>query len=249
MANLYGSNISKDKTDFLKLFSKVDYRPDELKIYPTALLATAKLMDYYHKKLWRPYSNQQLTNLMVDILPKVPQYCRVSRMIRDFSSQDIVSGSKISNLRQLIEPKSKNIQEIRFREIRQLTAKIKDLKLGIITYKTSTGQEKFLQFITNKNQIAGFLRLSLPSKEFFIKELQSAALIRELHIYGQALSLGAQAKTQHLGLGTKLIEKAKAITKKNHYSKLSVISSIGTKEYYRVRGFKDGELYQHLKVD
>lgn len=249
MANLYGSSPTKDKADFQKLFSSPDYRPDELKIYPTALLATAKLMDFYQKKLWKPYSNQQLLSLMTYILPKVPQYCRVSRMIRDFSSQDIIAGSKTSNLRQLIEPKAKNIQEIRFREIRQQTVSLKSLKLNTITYQTSVGQEKFIQFVTPKNQIAGFLRLSLPVVTPVIKELKSSALIRELHIYGQALRLGAKAKTQHLGLGTKLINQAQAISNKNHYSKLSVISSIGTKEYYRSRGFTDGRLYQHLKVD
>ena len=206
-------------------------------------------MDYYQKKLWQPYSDPKLLKLMISILPIVPPYCRVSRMIRDFSSDDIIVGSKISNLRQLIEPQVKNIQEIRYREIGNQRVNLYDLKLKIITYKTSVGSEKFIQFVTIKNQIAGFLRLSLPSEKPFIKELQSSALIRELHIYGQALRLGAQAKTQHLGLGTKLITKAIYIAKKNKYQTLSVISSIGTKEYYRSRGFTDGQLYQHLTID
>lgn len=249
MANLYGSNPKKDKADFQKLFKNPAYRPDELKIYPTALLKTAKLMDFYQKNLWQPYTDKQLLNLLVAILPKVPQYCRVSRMIRDFSADDIMAGSKTSNLRQLVEPKAKKIQEIRFREIRKEKVKLKDLKLKIITYKTSVGKEKFLQYVTLNNQIAGFLRLSLPSTKPFIKELESSTVIRELHVYGQALNLGASAKTQHLGLGTKLIQKAVEISQKQPCQKLSVISAIGTKEYYKKLNFKDGQLYQHLKVD
>jgi len=43
-----------------------------------------------------------------------------------------------------------------------------------------------------------------------------------------------------------LLDKAKILAK--GYKKLSVISSVGTKEYYRRSGFKDGDLYQHLKL-
>jgi elongator complex protein 3 len=174
-------------------------------------------------------------------------------MIRDFSAQDIVSGSKTSNLRQLVEKQvhkqGKSIQEIRFREIRHQRLNLKTLKLKIISYSTSIGQEKFLQFITPNNQIVAFLRLSLPTQKPFIKELQSSVLIREIHVYGQALKIGETAQTQHLGLGTQLIDQAKAIAKKAGFKQLSVISAIGTKEYYRHRTFKDGQLYQHLKVD
>lgn len=249
MANLYGSSLKKDIKDFKKLFSQKDYRPDELKIYPTALLKTAKLMDYYQKGLWQPYTNQQLKKLLVAILSHVPQYCRVSRIIRDFSAQDIMAGSKVSNFRQIIEKKTKNIQEIRFREIRKKSINLKDLKLKTITYKTSISQEKFLQFVTSNNQIAGFLRLSLPDTRPYISELVNSAIIRELHVYGPALNIGSSAKTQHLGLGTKLLNRAKKIAHQKKYSKLSVISAVGTKEYYRKKGFQDNLLYQHLKVD
>lgn len=239
MANLYGSTPAKDIADFKKLFSDKNFRPDELKIYPCSLIKTAPLMVYYQQGLWQPYSLVELTNLLVKILPLVPQYCRVSRMIRDFSSEDIVSGNKQSNLRQIVEAKiGKKVKEIRSREIRnQPTGKF---KLKIITYQTSIGQEKFLQFVTSTNQICAFLRLSLPDKK-------SSAMIRELHVYGQSLELGAKGKSQHLGLGSRLLKTA--IKLAAGYRQLSVISAVGTREYYRRRGFTDGLLYQHLKVD
>jgi len=159
-------------------------------------------------------------------------------MIRDFSSADIVSGNKQSNLRQLVEQKvNNNIQEIRFREIRnQPTGK---LKFKIITYKTGIGKEKFLQWVTDSNQICAFLRLSLPDKK-------STAIIRELHVYGPALALGSHGKIQHSGLGGRLIKEA--IRLAAGYRQLSVISAVGTREYYRRRGFIDGELYQYLML-
>ncbi|MFH2061845.1 MAG: tRNA uridine(34) 5-carboxymethylaminomethyl modification radical SAM/GNAT enzyme Elp3, partial [Candidatus Beckwithbacteria bacterium] len=169
MANLYGSSVKKDISDFKKLFSNKNFRPDELKLYPTALLKTAKLMDLYNQKLWKPYTNQELIKVLSVILSAVPCYCRVTRIIRDFSSQDIIAGSKTSNLRQLVETKAKNIHEIRYREIRKQPVKIKDLKLKITTYQTSIGTEKFLEFITPDNKIVAFLRLSLPKIKPFIK--------------------------------------------------------------------------------
>lgn len=246
MANLYGSTPKQDIADFKKLFSQIWYRPDELKIYPCSLIKTAKLMKYYQQGLWRPYTRTELMKVMVTVLPAVAEYCRVSRMIRDFSGEDIVVGNKTSNLRQLVEVKVKNIKEIRFREIKNQPIKPKDLKLKIISYQTSVGREKFLQWITRENKIAGFLRLCLPDKTAPIPELAGAALIRELHVYGQALALGGREKIQHAGLGEKLILKASRLAKK--YNQLSVISAIGTREYYRRRGFKSGKLYQHLKL-
>ena len=250
MANLYGSSVTKDIKDFKKLFSNPSYRPDELKIYPTALLKTAKLMDFYNQKLWKPNTNQELITILTSIMPSIPCYCRVSRMIRDFSSKDIVAGSKTSNLRQIIEKKAnKKIKEIRSREIRQLHLDPSTLKLVTTSYKTSSSTEKFIEYITPENKIVAFLRLSLPSQSPPIKELKKSSIIREIHVYGQSLNLGDKAKTQHLGLGTNLINQAKNITKKEKYTNMAVISAIGTKEYYTKQGFKDGEIYQHIKIN
>ena len=71
-------------------------------------------------------------------------------------------------------------------------------------------------------------------------------MIREVHVYGGAVSIGKKAKNkaQHLGFGSKLIKKAKVIAKKQGFKKIAVISAVGTKEYYRRRGFADHNLYQ-----
>jgi elongator complex protein 3 len=71
-------------------------------------------------------------------------------------------------------------------------------------------------------------------------------MIREVHVYGQSLEIGAQetGRAQHLGLGKQLIEYAATLAQIHGYRKLAVISAIGTREYYRKRGFTDGVLYQ-----
>jgi len=79
-----------------------------------------------------------------------------------------------------------------------------------------------------------------------MEELKDAAIIREVHVYGQAVGIGQRdsGKAQHLGLGTKLIARAKVLAAEHGFTKLAVISSIGTRHYYRQRGFVDLGLYQ-----
>jgi len=65
------------------------------------------------------------------------------------------------------------------------------------------------------------------------------AIIRELHVYGQAINLGQHEKdvTQHKGMGKMLMDKAEEITKENKIKKISVISGVGVREYYRKLGY------------
>jgi elongator complex protein 3 len=255
MANLYGGTVAKDKRDFAKLFKDQDFRPDELKIYPCSLIETAELMRYYKKGLWQPYTHEELLEITSFTLTHTPEYCRITRMIRDIPSQDIVVGNKKSNFRQIAEAHvkttSQKMQDIRAREIRNQKFEAKEIKLKIKSYQTQVSTEKFLQFVY-QDKILAFLRLSLPKakqNEVFT-ELDGAAMIREIHVYGRSLGIGQKPseKAQHFGFGRRLIAKAATISRQHKFQKLAVISAIGTKEYYRQRGFSDGELYQFLAL-
>ncbi|MBL8101565.1 MAG: GNAT family N-acetyltransferase, partial [Anaerolineales bacterium] len=103
-------------------------------------------------------------------------------------------------------------------------------------------------FTTPEDGLAGFIRLSLPkagSPETGIPELDGAALIREVHVYGQSLEVGSEktGAAQHAGLGTRLLEEAEKTAKENGYENLAVIAAVGTRNYYLDRGFKRGEYY------
>lgn len=258
MANLYGSDVAKDKKDYLKLFTDQDFKPDELKIYPTSLIASAELMQYFKKGLWQPYDFKQLLEVLEFALTHTPPYCRLTRVVRDIPATDIVVGNKKTNFRQIvtdhISTQGKKLVDIRAREIRQTKFSPDKIKFDVIDYDTSVSQEKFLEFVVETDEgekLLAFLRLSLLKKESFIDELKGkTALIREIHVYGRLTGLGQRDKdkAQHLGLGTKLIEKAKKIAKEAGYEKLAVISAVGTREYYRRRGFQDVGLYQVMKV-
>jgi elongator complex protein 3 len=250
MPNLYGSSVQLDKADYDLLFNDPDFKPDELKIYPCSLIESAELMQYYQRGEWEPYTEPELLEILSYCLNHTPAYCRLTRVIRDIPSTDIVVGNKKTNFREIAERKLTELgeqsQDIRAREIKGQKVKMSDLHLDKIEYQTSVSNELFLQYVTAENKIAGFLRLSLPTEPNFIDELKDCAMIREVHVYGQSVGLGkhSSGKAQHLGLGSLLIEAAKKIASVKGFSRLAVISSVGTREYYRKRGFSDGELYQ-----
>lgn len=252
MPNLYGSNPGLDFDVYQELFNNPAFKPDELKIYPTSIIRDTENFELFQQGKYRPYTLEELSTLLANCIEYTPEYCRLTRIIRDIPSQEIEAGNKVTNLREVVEKKlrvEKRIDKnIRAREIRSKKVTIKDLHLDILSYTTTVSKELFLQYITLDRKLAGFLRLSLPHKKAnpITKELDDCAIIREIHVYGPSLELSNSSKgeAQHLGLGTKLIEEAKTITKKNGFKKLAVISSIGTREYYRKRGFELGEMYQ-----
>ena len=83
-----------------------------------------------------------------------------------------------------------------------------------------------------------------------MSDLRGAAIIREVHIYGQALPVGSEedGAAQHIGLGTRLIERAEEIARDAGYHNLAVISAVGTRQYYLRLGFERGDLYLIKKL-
>jgi elongator complex protein 3 len=252
MPNLYGSTPEKDVEDYARLFDDPDFRPDELKIYPCSLIESAELMQRYREGAWQPYNHDDLVGLLAECFRRTPEYCRLTRVIRDIPSTDIVTGNRLTNLRQIVEDslaaRGEHSADIRAREVKGREVAVDDLRLDEQRYTTGAGEEVFLQFITEDRRIAGFLRLLLPdaATQAPTSELDGAAIIREVHVYGQALRFGeaASGRAQHAGLGTRLIERAVEIVAQAGYARLAVISAVGTRGYYRARGFEDGTLYQ-----
>ena len=74
------------------------------------------------------------------------------------------------------------------------------------------------------------------------------AIIRELHIYGQLVSIGNLKKVQHSGLGKKLLVEAEKISQENIIDKIAVISGVGVRGYYRKFGYKLKESYMVKRI-
>jgi len=253
MPNLLGATPESDREDFARLWTDPALRPDELKIYPCMLLPDTDLYQEWQRGRYRPYEERELIDLLMTCKAMIPRYCRVNRLARDISAPNIVAGCRISNLRQVVQAamaeRGQRCQCIRCREVRGRLVTEGQLHLEVIRYQTDVTEERFISFVTEDDHLAGFLRLSLPRPDISPgeqpEELRGAAVIREVHVYGPALSIGAESEgeAQHRGLGTRLIEEAIRQARGIGFRRIAVIAAIGTRGYYRRLDFELGELY------
>jgi elongator complex protein 3 len=251
MPNLLGATPQSDVVDYDRLWSDPALHPDELKIYPTMLLANAELYDYWQRGEYKPYTEEEVVDVLVQCKLQTPRYARLTRIIRDIPTTNVVEGFKKANLRQLaqaeIARRGLRCQCIRCREVKRERLAPDDLRLMIESYQTDGTVEHFLSFVTEDDRIAGFLRLSLPDRDapHPLPELADHAMIREVHVYGPALPIGdeSQGEAQHMGLGSLLVEQAKVMARTAGYGHIAVISAIGTRAYYARHGFALDGLY------
>lgn len=250
MPNLLGATPESDREDFARLWD--DLCPDEIKIYPTQLLANAELYEYWLRGGYTPYSTEELISLIADIKPSIPRYCRVNRVVRDIPSENVVAGNKRTSLRLDVQEELRRrgtpCQCIRCREVGKQQVKADALHLDDLVYHAGGAEEHFLSFVTPDDRLAGFLRLSLPGRESpstGLADLQDAAIIREVHVFGQSLEVGAEQEgaAQHAGLGTQLMRRAEIVAIQGGFKRIAVISAVGTRQYYLERGFERGILY------
>ncbi|MBI3384971.1 tRNA uridine(34) 5-carboxymethylaminomethyl modification radical SAM/GNAT enzyme Elp3 [Candidatus Gottesmanbacteria bacterium] len=264
MPGLPNATPETDLAGFKKLFSDPNYQPDLLKIYPCVVTRDSELLSWYQTGKYKPYDDETLTKLLVEIKKIIPPYVRILRLIRDIPSGDIVAGSKISNLREEVQKDlirlGNRCRCVRCREValnnKYLTINAGKLKLRETKYEASDGIEYFLDYIadTKEETLFALLRLRFPSYLYnghkpLLKELEGATIIRELHTYGLALPIGShKSSPQHKGLGQKLLQRAEEITKKAGIKKIAVTSGVGAREYYLKFGYKRQGIYMVKKL-
>ena len=169
MPGLPGSNIENDIKLFKKMFSSSKFKPDQLKLYPCQVMPGSVLEKWYWDGKYKPYSKEQIKEVLIKMLKLVPRYCRVMRVMREIPPEYIVAGTINIDLRKDIEEKLREnkvkLKEIRYREIgfalrdkRELNL---DLKLKKTKYKASDGDEYFLEIINQDDVLFGLLRLRI----------------------------------------------------------------------------------------
>jgi elongator complex protein 3 len=231
MPNLLGATPQSDREDFARMWSDSALRPDELKIYPCSIIEGTELHRIWQAGGYTPYGDDELIALVAECKAMIPPYCRVSRVFRDIPADDIVAGSKRSNLRQLVHDamsaRGLACRCIRCREVRGAPVDGGNLSLAVHSYETSSTTEHFLSYETGEGRLAGFLRLSLPLEDrldrsagvdrhtprlveesgehaevwLALPEIAGSAMIRELHVYGPALGIGKASAGEAQHLG------------------------------------------------
>jgi len=250
MPGLPGSTAIKDFKMFKQLFTDERFQPDQIKFYPTVVTKGSLLFKWWQQGKYKPYSDKVLQKLIIDCKKIVPIYVRIIRLIRDIPGESIIAGNTITNLRQVMQQKGVECGCVRCREARE--QEVKSYKLKVTSYKASGGMEYFIEACSGDEKILyGFCRLRLLNKISLISScaaINSAALIRELHVYGELVSVGHDKKIQHSGLGKKLMIEAEKIAKKNKFKKMAIISGVGVRGYYRKLGYRLKDSYMVKEI-
>jgi ELP3 family radical SAM enzyme/protein acetyltransferase len=231
--------------------------PDQIKVYPCAVVPWTIIEKWYNQGKWKPYTPEVLKEVMDYGMKNCPDWIRLPRVIRDIPGVYIQAGNSMTNLRQTLEIS----RDIRTREIERHSeyySKPAKIFIDCYNYNKNTGlKDYFISYeSTDKVALFGFIRLRLPVKNTDLKDqdlfpvLKNKALIRELHVYGYNTSVGNEAKaSQHRGIGTKLLKKAEKIAYFNNYSGIVVISGEGVKEYYAKKGYSEKDTYMYKRYN
>ncbi len=178
MPNLPGSTPAKDLKMFREIFSNPNFQPDMIKIYPCVVTRGSEIYKWWKQGKYKPYSEKQLVELLINIKKIIPPYVRVNRLIRDIPSPSIAAGNKVSNLREVVaaEMARRNLacKCIRCREVGHNPTLKSGLrspgfsqvpKLVIRKYTASGGVEYFISFESpDKKILYAFVRLRVPEK-------------------------------------------------------------------------------------
>jgi elongator complex protein 3 len=226
--------------DFREIFESADWRPDYLKIYPTLVVRDTLTYDMWRRGEYDPLTNEEAAELVAEIKSMIPPYTRLQRVQRDIPADFIDAGVWKSNLRQLARERMAEhgwtCDCIRCREVGMNDEDPGNVEMDTRTYEAAGGTEQFISVEDfDRDLLVGFCRLRFPDSPVR-RELDGAALVRELHVYGNEVGVGTAGTDgdyQHEGYGRRLLAEAERRAREAGYAKLSVISGIGVREYYR----------------
>ena len=226
--------------DFRQLFDRAEYRPDYLKIYPTLVVRGTRVYDQWRREEFEPLDNDTAADIVAEVMGMIPEYTRLQRVQRDIPADFIDAGVWKSNLRQLAAQRADDrgieLRDIRAREagMNDATPEPERIELTETTYDAGGGTEFFLSFEDPvEDLLVGFCRLRFPNDPVR-RELDDAAVVRELHVYGSEAGIGSgEGEWQHKGYGRRLIRRAEELAADAGYRTLAIISGIGAREYYR----------------
>lgn len=247
MPGLYGSTLAKDVAMFEDIFTRQEFMPDQIKFYPCVVTDFSVLTRYWREGKFTPMEDEDFVRLACLVKPMIPEWVRVVRLVRDIPATDILAGTKTSNLRQVIDAamqeKGLRCRCIRCREVR--AGDMGRPELTVRTYDASEGKEYFISWEDPATDtLYAFLRLRIPSQVFekkrhWMRALQGAALVREVHTYGVQMTLGEEREgvAQHRGLGKAMLARAEEIAASHGLGKVAIIAGIGVREYFRNQGY------------
>lgn len=285
MPNLIWTNPDMDRASMKEIFDNQLYRPDELKIYPMMVTDKSELTQIWKDWGFTAYDDKTLIDLTADLEAMIPEYVRLNRTYRDIPATEILEGSIVANLRQIVEKKLEKkwikVMDIRNRELKNKKNDPTKAIMHNYKYEASDWKENFLTFEDEEDRtIFSLLRLRFPStpesdttqnlvksksiesalvpdfhkQEYsktleeiykYLPELKWASIIREIHTFGDQLSIWEAGWKfwQHVGFWKRLIAEAEKLSLEAGYKKIAVIAGEWVKQYYKKRWYHSEGYY------
>jgi elongator complex protein 3 len=246
MLGLPGMDPRRDLADFRRLWEEEAFRPDLLKIYPTLVLPGTGLYEEWASGRYVPYDTATAAELIASLKRHLPPWVRIQRIQRDIPARLIAAGVRTSNLREValarLRSEGRSCRCLRCREAgRRASPRVDAFRLITTEYPAGGGKEVFFAWEDPATDtVAGFLRLRFPSGR--TEGGLDGPVIRELKVVGSEVPVGASGvrpnEYQHRGFGRSLLEAAEARAGSDGFSRVYVMSAVGTREYYRARGYE-----------
>lgn len=247
MLNLPKSTPDLDLKMLKELSNSEKFRPDFLKLYPLALtknrMYQPQMWDLFTKKLWQPYTKDQLLSLLLDFKKQIPNFIRIQRIQRQFEEHDYTyEGFAIRrHLYNLLNHENASCQCIRCQECRTYKADLSSIsKTGynIIIRNTGDGNY-FVAMHTNdkKKLLLGYIRFIVGKR----------AIIREIKVIGRSSNVGAEGQLQGIGLGTHLLKTVENYVLSMGYTAILINASPGVNIFFEKLGYID--YHGYLKKD
>jgi len=245
MPGLPGSSKSKDLESFRTMIGDERFRPDMLKIYPTLVVKGTDLYQRWTEGAYSPMSLEDTVDLLAEVKKMIPPWMRILRIQRDIPVQLIEAGVRKSHLRELVkaelQKRGDSCRCIRCREVGRAPASKKsslapEATLRELEYRASGGTEKFISYeISSSDSLIGYARLRIPGGS-----RPRAAIVRELHVYGEMVPISDEAGTrwQHRGFGEKLLRECEEAAIEHGIPELLITSGVGARNYYRRLGYE-----------
>lgn len=234
------SDFDEDLEMFRTLFEDERFKPDFLKIYPTLVIRGTGLYELWKRGEYQPYSDEEAIELIFKIKGLMPKWVRTMRIQRDIPKKLIVAGVKKGDIGAIVHEKLKqrgtHCRCIRCRDVGHLTyggeiTEGENVEILTERYRAGGGTEYFISAEDTKNDaLIAYLRLRLSNR----------VIVRELRVLGPMVPIGDRGEEaeQHKGWGSMLLEKAERISTKDGRESVLVTSAVGTREYYRQRGYR-----------
>ncbi|KAL1508539.1 hypothetical protein AB1Y20_004638 [Prymnesium parvum] len=268
MPNLPGASVEADEAMFERVLSDEALQADQWKIYPCQVVPWTVIKRWFDRGEYVPYEMHDLFELLMRVKAKVHPWIRLNRVVRDIPLQYVSGGVDVPNLREdlvaTMARRGTRCRCIRCREVGGAAQQLGAPRLTARAYASSGGTEIFLSFETaDQHHLFGFLRLRLPGEGGGARhgggggasrrrrrgggeeeappfpELRGAALVRELHVYGQLISTADKeaSDAQHSGLGRRLMDEAERRARAQGLLRVAVIAGVGSRGYYAKLGY------------